>query len=130
MDGGHTLADFYEGIQMGIIFNLYQCYEVLCEENRRPEKIIVSGGITNSTHWTQMAADIFEQDILVADFSNASLMGAAALALHAAGVLNDINSFKTEFESARIVSCEKEHSDYYKKHYSRYMKAYQEAAKI
>jgi len=48
LDASCTQADLYKGLQMGILFNLYQCYSVLCAENGRPEQVIVSGGISHS----------------------------------------------------------------------------------
>ncbi|MDI9241732.1 gluconokinase [Fusibacillus kribbianus] len=126
VDGTHTVFDFYRAVQMGVLFNLYQCYETLCRENGAPEEILVSGGIGNSARWIQMAADIFGHDILVADFPSASCMGAAALALHAAGVLKNIDEFKADYESARPVNCRQENRMYYLEHYERYLTAYKE----
>lgn len=126
IDSRHTLKEMYKGLQMGILFNLYQCYQILCREVGRPEQMIVSGGIINSAMWTQMVADIFEREILVAPCSNASLMGAVALALHAAGGQDDIDDFKADFSSVSRVRFRKEKVDYYRSHFERYMEAYRE----
>ncbi len=122
----HTQSDLYLGLQMGVLFNIYQCYEVLCEENGAPDTIIVSGGIANSAKWLQMCADIFERDILVAHCPNASTLGAVALALHAAGALEDIDEFRADFDSATGVSCNPEEYPFYERQYERYKKAYKE----
>ena len=90
----HGVKEFYQSIQMGILFNLYQCYGILRSENKTPSQIIVSGGISNSERWLQMLADIFEMEIWVADYSNASSMGSVALALHACGQLKNISEFR------------------------------------
>lgn len=126
LEGTHTMADLYKGIQMGVLFNLYQCYETLCAMHQVPQQIIVSGGISNSARWTQMAADIFGMDILVADCSNASSMGTVALALHAAGGLKDINEFQADYDSSVLLKHTKEKEEYYKHQYQRYLKAYGE----
>jgi len=73
-----------------------------------------------------MAADIYEQDILVARHPDASSMGAAALALFAAGELENINDFKAEYDSAEKVFCDEAHFAYYRRQYERYREAYEE----
>lgn len=50
-------------------------------------------GALNSALWTQMTADIFGQDIRCGKDRDASTIGAAALALHAAGALEDVRDF-------------------------------------
>ena len=120
----HSASDCYLALQMGILFNLYQCYECLSRECGEPEAVILSGGILNSPSWTQMAADIFGRELLTADCSNASSMGAAVLAMHAAGCLEDINGFREDFDRAVPVRCRSERRPYYQKQYERYLKAY------
>ena len=39
--------------------------EALVREDGVPEKIYVSGGITNSDRWLQMLSDIFRKEILI-----------------------------------------------------------------
>lgn len=124
VEASHDQAAFYASIQMGILFNLYQCYRILVKENQEPELIILSGGIKNSAVWTQMAADIFEKDLLLADCPNASCMGAVALALHAAGELKEIREFRADFDRAVPVKCRPERFDFYQTQYERYLTAY------
>ncbi len=124
LSGRHTGAACYRALQMGILFSLYQCYEILCREWGEPGEIILSGGIANSAVWTQMAADIFGRDLLAADCANASSMGAAVLAMHGAGCLEDINSFKGDYELAVPVKCREENREYYDRQYRRYLEAY------
>ena len=57
-----------------------------------PQEIYVSGGILNSRRWTQMAADIFGTRMLCVKNLNASCAGAAVLAMHAAGVMDDVRA--------------------------------------
>jgi gluconokinase len=120
----HTIREMYAAVQMGILFNLYQCYEILREHHREPEEIILSGGITHSERWTQMLADLWGRDILVADNPNASLLGATALALHAAGALEDINQFDIEFKNAQKVSPNPDMKSFYQGNYEDYLQYY------
>ncbi len=124
LDEFHGVPELYQGIQMGILFNSYQCYEVLCKENGAPNQIIVSGGITNSKGWTQMLADIFQKEILVSSYPNASSMGAIALALHACGQLEDIKEFRVDYNSAITIKPREEAFDYYRGYYEKYLEAY------
>ena len=55
----HDISDMYRGVQQGILFNLYQCYQILVDVAGVPEQIKLSGGILNSAVWTRMCADIF-----------------------------------------------------------------------
>ncbi len=125
INGDHTSADLYQAMQMGILFNLYQNFRVLCQLNGKPEAIVVSGGISNSDKWLQMAADIFKQDILAAECPDASTMGAAALALHSAGALQDVNSFSAGRESERRFTPNEDAFAYYEKQFGRYLEEYE-----
>ena len=78
----HTSRDMYRALQLGILFNLYQCYEVLTHNVGEPKEIFVSGGILNSKLWTQMTADVFHKRIRCVKNSMSSV-GAAVAAMHA-----------------------------------------------
>lgn len=119
-----SVQEFYYGLQQGILFNLYQCYQVLCQENGIPEKIYVSGGITNSSRWLQMLADIFKKEIYVAEYPNASAMGAVALAMYAGGELKNLCDFTEGAGCARLVSPKKANYSYYDVQYEKFLKVY------
>lgn len=87
---GHTPKEFYHSIQEGILFNLYQCYQLLCQLGGSPEQIHLSGGILNSPKWMQMCADIFGREMLYSDISNVSMIGAAVLGMKVLGFLDSI----------------------------------------
>ena len=119
-----SVQQFYRGLQMGIIFNLYQCYEALVREDGVPEKIYVSGGITNSDRWLQMLSDLFRKEILVAEYPNASSMGAVALAMHAGGVLADLADFAEGAGDTRVYGPDESKYGWYETEYGRYLDAY------
>lgn len=120
----HSVEDLYRGMQAGILFNLYQCFEILRDLAGRPEEILVSGGILNSPRWTQMLADIWGQEIACVPTLNASTMGAIILALHAAGAIDDVWSFRADYEQAAHVQPRPEFQDYYGEQYRRYLEWY------
>lgn len=116
----HNIRDFYRALQAGIIFNILQCYEILCDEYGAPGEIFMSGGILNSAQWTQMAADIFQRELSCLKIKDASSMGAIVLALLAVKAISDISDIPEECKAASIVSPRKEFADYYLEQYNRY----------
>ena len=81
----HGPKELYRGLLAGILCNLYQCYETLCACSQEPLDIRVSGGVLHSPQWTQMLADFLQRELLCANEPDASTIGAALLAAHAAG---------------------------------------------
>lgn len=114
----HTANDLYHGVMEGVLFNLYQCYEVLTRLNGIPKKIKLSGGILHSDYWTQMCADIFGIDMEIDRTEHSSLSGGAALGLELTGVIRDAADFVNESE--RIIRFNPENQDTYMKRYERY----------
>ena len=81
----HGPKELYRGLLAGILCNLYQCYETLCACSQEPLDIRVSDGVLHSPQWTQMLADFLQRELLCANEPDASTIGAALLAAHAAG---------------------------------------------
>jgi gluconokinase len=75
---------------------------MLTKVGGNPETIRVSGGILKSSAWTQMLADILQRDIECSDMEQTSMLGAAALALHACNALGKVEDFSVD--KGRIVS--------------------------
>ncbi|MCG8485331.1 MAG: hypothetical protein MJA31_18630 [Clostridia bacterium] len=85
----NRLGDIYFSVLAGIIFNLYQNYLKIIEIDKEPKKIVLSGGITNSKYWLQMAANIFNKDIYVSTVEHSSILGALKITRK---VTNEIKS--------------------------------------
>ncbi len=85
----HTTYDMYYAVLEGVLFNMRQCYDILVEVGGRPERVLVSGGITNSEPWMQMAARIMRRELLVTGTANESTVGGALAALMAVGELDE-----------------------------------------
>lgn len=127
IDSSHNIRDFYRALQAGILFNILQCYEILSDHCGTPEEIHVSGGILNSAQWTQMAADIFNREILCSKIPDASSMGAIVLALLAVKAISDISDIPQECKSSKIVMPRAEFKDYYMEQYNRYKYWYEKS---
>ena len=118
----HSRYDLYHGVLEGVLFNLYQCYEVLTGINGVPGQIKLSGGIMNSPYWMQMCSDIFGMDMYADNAKQGSLMGAAALGLEKLGVIADITGFRTDTD--RVIKPNPDMREIYAGKYRRYLDYY------
>ncbi|MCC8190640.1 MAG: hypothetical protein LIP77_08405 [Planctomycetes bacterium] len=122
LTGRDDAPALFRAVSEGILFNVYQCYEILTALAGNPDRIILSGGILNSAGWTQMAADIFGRELFLSDNAHASMLGGAALALYAAGALADPRDFGDE--ALACVQPRPEAGDGYRRKYDRYLECY------
>ncbi|MCF2707306.1 gluconokinase [Arcanobacterium haemolyticum] len=77
----HGIAEMYQAVREGVLFNLRQCYESLVHLNGEPECIKISGGILKSRSWTQMAADVVGRELEIDRTLHSSMYGGAKNAL-------------------------------------------------
>ncbi len=75
----HSQTHFVKALLEGVCLALYSVGEKL-ETKIAFNKIHVSGGITRSTEWLQMIADVFNKKVYLLDTEDASALGAAYLA--------------------------------------------------
>jgi len=122
--GTHDYRDLYFSLQMGVLFGLLQCYGPLTDILGAPERIVISGGILNSARWCRMLADIFAHPMQLARNKDASLIGAAVLALHAAGACGDILQFHREPDEVQVIRPDPALVPWYKEQYARYLDWY------
>ncbi len=120
----HTVGDFYYAIMEGILFNLYHCYELLTEVAERPEKIFISGGITNSPLWLQMATDIFGQALRTTGTKDDSTVGGALMALRALGRQG---AGPARTKTAEIREPHSSNGEVYQRRFQRYLELYRRA---
>ncbi len=92
--GSHNEFDLYYSILEGVLFNMYQCYQILSEIGGTPDDVIMSGGILKSPLWSQMAADIFQREILATGVANDSTVGTALIALESVGGINSVEDYR------------------------------------
>jgi gluconokinase len=114
----HTKYDLYHAVLEGVLFNIYQCYQVLTQVGSVPERIKLSGGILQSPYWTQMAADIFGRSIEIDPAENASLMGAATIGMEKLGVIAQLTDM--ELPVGKIIHPNQGRQEVYASRYERY----------
>jgi gluconokinase len=83
LNSQHGPGEMYYSVLEGIAFNMYQCYGILEGLLGRPTRIIVSGGITKSPMWMQLASDVFGLRLETTGSQNDSTVGAALVMLSA-----------------------------------------------
>lgn len=115
----HTKQHFYQAIQEGILFNVYQNYSVLCDMVGEPKKVILSGGIVNSRFWTQMCVDIFGSAMEIPTINQSSLMGAAILGLDYLKIIPSPKDYP--FEKGEIIRPNPEMKSMYENKYEKYL---------
>jgi gluconokinase len=123
LTGYTSAAEQYYAVLEGVLFNLYQCYLELVKITGEPEKIFVSGGICYSGYWLSMLADLFQKEITLLANEQASLLGGAVLALHAAGGIEDIADFTVK--TKKILKPDAENSRLFQARFGRYLDIYE-----
>ena len=64
--------------------------DILSKNKIKINKIKLSGGITKSTFWTQLLADIFQAELILTKVKESGTLGAAILAATASGIYPDL----------------------------------------
>lgn len=69
----------------GVLFRLYSLYELLRQRGFAPPRLIANGGYSRSPVWLQMQADLFGCQVAVPREKEATVLGAAYMAMCAQG---------------------------------------------
>lgn len=122
LESSHTRYSLYRAVQEGVLFNLYQCFEIMKNSYSKPEKLLLSGGVLNSRLWTQTAADIFGEKMYISDTYEASLMGGVVLAKEALELISDITAYEAKITA--IIEPDPLRHEKYMRQYDRYLSVY------
>lgn len=95
VDLKHTRGHFVRAVLEGIARSIYRITESIeaCL-NRSFDETYVTGGLTSSAVWLQIAADMFDSVIVVPETSEGSARGAAILAMFSLGMKSGIQDFQ------------------------------------
>ena len=77
----HKREHLVRAVLEGIVFNLFKIGKSLEEIAGKPKTISVNGGLSKSPLWVQIMADVFGQEIQLAETHHAAAWGAAWTAL-------------------------------------------------
>jgi len=119
----HSAYDLHHSVLEGVLFNLYQCYELLADLNGTPHTIRLSGGVRHSDYWTQMCADIFRRPMELDPATQASLMGTVVVAMEHLGVIESLLDMK--FPAGQVIHPNPGKAELYEERYARYLYWYE-----
>ncbi|HLR66675.1 MAG TPA: gluconokinase [Virgibacillus sp.] len=99
----HTKEHMVRAVLEGISFNLYKISELLEKEGNKYRKISVNGGLSQSSVWLEMLADIFGNEINVSNTSHSVAWGAAWTSLVATNKVETFVSIKENIPQESII---------------------------
>jgi xylulokinase len=76
----HGKEEIVRSVMEGVVYSLYEAYQVMVAAGILPEKIIMGGGGAQSRLWRQMVADAFGLPVARLRVGEQSALGAALLA--------------------------------------------------
>jgi gluconokinase len=115
----HSRHDMYRAVMEGVLFNLYQNYQVLTKLNGDPRKVMLSGGILNSAFWTRTCVDMFNVPMTVNRLEHNSLLGGVVLGMEILGLTGEGD--RMPFGEETVLYPDREKHMEYQKRYERYL---------
>ena len=115
---GHISRAVLEGISRSI-YRISEAIQGLLD--RQFEDVYVTGGLTASSLWLQIAADMFGASMIVPETSEGSARGAAMLATIALGMRSGLDDFEGLSVPSRRVKPDQPAHEYYQEQYQRFL---------
>jgi gluconokinase len=106
---GHLARAVYEGIAL----SLARVADALADTVEPIEEVRVTGGLSGSSTWLQIAADMWGTRILVPESPEGSALGAGVLAWVALGMAPDLEVARALVRPARVVEPDGARHDLY-----------------
>lgn len=116
----HKKEHFVRAVLEGITFNLYQIGQALEELAGEPEKIFVNGGLSRSSLWLQMLADVFGKEVYVSESHHSAAWAAAWTGLVALGKADSFAEIKKNVLMGEAVKPNMENHKIYSKIFNKY----------
>ncbi|MFD2370206.1 gluconokinase [Brevibacillus sp. GCM10020057] len=90
----HKREHFIRAVLEGILFSVFSIGIALRDLAGGATEIRASGGFARSREWRQIMADMFGYEVLIPESHESSSFGAALLAMHALGAMNNLHDVK------------------------------------
>lgn len=118
VDFRHTKGHFARAVLEGICRSIYRVSESIeALFDQRFSEIRVTGGLTASPAWLQIAADMFGTPIVVPETVEGSARGASILGLVTLGYISSIEQLANGFEARQTVYPRDDRHTYYQEQY-------------
>ncbi|MEN6299111.1 MAG: FGGY-family carbohydrate kinase, partial [Anaerolineaceae bacterium] len=122
LDFHHHHGHMARAVLEGITYSIYRIVERIQAMHPTPfSELRVSGGLTSSAVWLQMAADIFGYPIVIPSTKEGSAQGAAVLAWLALGMKSDYRDFSNRFDEMTRIQPRAEVHNYYRQQYEKFL---------
>ena len=113
----HMLCAVYEGVAFSHMIQL----EYLFQECKRPSKIMIAGGATNSKIWMQIFADAIDLPLEIISSGEVGAKGTAILSTVASGIYPDIQTAVDKMkEPGVLIYPRKKFASIYKQKYEKF----------
>lgn len=120
----HKREHFIRAVLEGVILSVFTVGVALRDLAGDAVDIRVSGGFSRSAVWRQILADMMGREVLVPESHEASALGAAALALHAMGELDELEEIKDWIAIRHRQQPNPQHTETYFELYKMYDRLY------
>jgi gluconokinase len=117
---GHKKEQLIRAVLEGITFNIYQIGKSLEAVAGKPQKISVNGGLTKSSLWVQIMADVFGKEIYLSDTHHNAAWGAAWTALVGIGKVESFEAIKENMPAEKVIQPNMENHAVYMEIYDKY----------
>lgn len=88
----HTHAEMARAVVEGVLFSLYQAFEIVKQiTNAEPKSVVLAGGVSEHPLWLSTAANIFNVPVIKRGSRGGGAYGAAMLAAVGAGNFKDLD---------------------------------------
>lgn len=122
LDFQHQSGHLARAVLEGITRSIYRVAETIMTVSPKPfSEVRVTGGLTDSPLWLQIAADMFNLPVLVPETVEGSARGAAMLALLSLGLKTSFEDFKHLFITKKYMYPREEVYALYTKQYQAFL---------
>ena len=125
----HQREHLVRAVLEGIVFNLYKIGKSLEDIAGKPKTISVNGGLSKSPLWVQIMADVFGQEIQLAETHHAAAWGAAWTALVAIQEEPSFTAIKQHIPIEKWIQPNKENHQQYMTIFNKYDQLAKEISK-
>ncbi|UOQ84998.1 gluconokinase [Gracilibacillus salinarum] len=116
----HRRPQLVRAVLEGIVFNIYQIGQSLEEIAGPPASISVNGGLSKSPLWVQILADVFGQEVQLADTHHGAAWGASWTALVAIEKAESFEEIKANIPIDQVIQPDMEKHQTYQVIFKKY----------